>query len=211
MLARLKIPGAWLAAAIFALHPVNVESVAWITERKNVLSVFFLLALLAWTEFIADDARKKWKLYVMALACCALALFAKTTACTLPAALFLILWLKHKPITLRRMVEIVPFLGLGVGMGLLTMWWERYHQGTHGKLFAMGFAQRLLVATHAVWFYAASSSGPRISHSAIPTGRSIRGIPSPGDGSSRQSRSPGQSIARGRTSAAAARWPQCFS
>src|SRR5580658_2353882 len=74
LLARLKAQGAWLAAMIFALHPVHVESVAWITERKNVLSVFFfLLALLAWTEFIADDARKKWRFYTLALACCALA------------------------------------------------------------------------------------------------------------------------------------------
>ena len=114
LLLRLRIPGAWLAAAIFALHPVHVESVAWITERKNVLSVFFfLLTLLAWTEFIAEETRRKWTFYALALVCCALALFSKTTACTLPASLFLILWLQHKPINRWRMVEIVPFLGLG--------------------------------------------------------------------------------------------------
>src|SRR6202453_2873462 len=154
LLARLKVPGAWLAAAIFALHPVHVESVAWITERKNVLSVFFfLLALLAWTEFIADDARKKWWFYAAALAFYALALFAKTTACTLPAALLLILWLQHKPVNLRRIAQIVPFLVLGAGMGMVTVWWERYHQGTQGRLFALGLPERLLVGSHAVWFY----------------------------------------------------------
>ena len=154
LLARLKVPGAWLAATIFALHPVNVESVAWITERKNVLSVFFfLLALLAWTEFIEDDLKGRWRFYIMALVCHALALSAKTTACTLPAALFLILWLRHKRINLLRIAQIVPFLALGGGMGLLTMWWERYHQGTHGKLFALGLGERVLVANHAVWFY----------------------------------------------------------
>jgi len=159
LLARLKIPGAWLAAAIFALHPVHVESVAWITERKNVLMLFFfLLSLLAWVEFIDDSpggpVSRRWKFYALALLFHALALFSKTTACTLPAALLLILWLKHKPIGARRLMQIVPFLALGVGMGLLTVWWERFHQGTHGKLFALGLADRLLIASHAVWFYA---------------------------------------------------------
>ena len=154
LLSRLKIPGAWLAAMVFGLHPVHVESVAWITERKNVLSVFFfLLTLLAWTRFIAEEARKKWAFYALALVCSALALFAKTTACTLPAALLLILWLKHMPINRWRIAQVIPFLALGAGMGGLTIWWERFHQGTHGKLFALGLADRVLIATHAVWFY----------------------------------------------------------
>jgi len=158
LLARLKIPGAWLAAIIFAVHPVHVESVAWITERKNVLMLFFfLLSLLSWVEFVEEPAEKtqrRWLFYALALLFHALALFAKTTACTLPAALFLILWLRHKPIGLRRILQIVPFLLLGIGMGLLTVWWERFHQGTHGKLFSFGLADRILIATHAVWFYA---------------------------------------------------------
>ena len=83
-----------------------------------------------------------------------LALFSKTTACTLPAALLLILWLKAKPIDWRRLAQVVPFLAMGLGMGLLTVWWERFHQGTQGKLFSMGWLERLLVASHALWFYA---------------------------------------------------------
>jgi tetratricopeptide (TPR) repeat protein len=154
LLQRLVVPGAWLAAAIFALHPVQVESVAWVTELKSVLSLFFiLLSLLAWVEFIEGKFLATWRWYFLALACAALALTAKTTACTLPAALLLILWLKHKPINWLRLTQIVPFLMLGVGMGLLTVWWERYHQGTQGKLFAMGLPERLLVASHAIWFY----------------------------------------------------------
>ena len=154
LLARLKLPGAWLAAAIFALHPVQVESVAWITERKNVLmGFFFLLTLLAWIAFTDESTRRPWRFYALAVILYALALSAKTTACTLPAALLLILWLQKKPIGKRRLIQILPFLILGFSMGLVAVWWERYHQGTHGPLFALSSLERTLVASHAVWFY----------------------------------------------------------
>jgi tetratricopeptide (TPR) repeat protein len=65
----------------------------------------------------------------------------------------LILWLQKKRINKRRLSHVVPFLILGIGMGLLAVWWERYHQGTHGVLFALGPIERLLIASRAVWFY----------------------------------------------------------
>ncbi len=155
VLARLRVPGAWLAAAIFALHPVQVESVAWITERKNVLmGFFFLLTLLAWIVFVDERTRRPWLFYCLALVCYVLALSAKATACTLPAALFLILWLQKKPITMRRVIQILPFVVLGVGMGLLVVWWERYHQGTNRGLFTfLSPIERILLASRAIWFY----------------------------------------------------------
>jgi tetratricopeptide (TPR) repeat protein len=155
VLARLKVPGAWLAGAVFALHPVQVESVAWITERKNVLmGFFFLLTLLAWIAFVNDATKRRWLFYGLALILYALALSAKTTACTLPAALFLILWLENKPISGKRFFQIIPFLALGLGMGALAMWWERYHQGTSRALFTfLSPIERVLVASRAVWFY----------------------------------------------------------
>ena len=155
VLARLRLPGAWLAAAIFALHPVQVESVAWLTERKNVLmGFFFLLTLLAWISFVDERTRRQWLFYCLALIFYVLALSAKATACTLPAALFLILWLQKKPITMRRLMQIVPFVVLGIGMGLLAVWWERYHQGTNRAVFAfLSPIERILVASRAIWFY----------------------------------------------------------
>jgi len=154
VLRRLAVPGAWLAAAIFVLHPVQVETVAWISELKNVLSLFFvLLAVLAWLEFTAEEARPRWRWYWVALAAQALALAAKSTACTLPVALWLVLWLRHRPAGWRRCVQLVPFLALGAAMGLLAMWWERFHQGTQGETFGMGVPQRFLVAGQAIWFY----------------------------------------------------------
>src|SRR4030095_3153409 len=155
VLARLGVPGSWLAAAIFALHPVQVESVAWITERKNVLmGFFFLLTLLAWVAFIDKRTRRRGIFYCLALIFYLLALSAKATACTLPAALFLIFWLQKRPITMRRLMQIVPFVVLGIGMGLLAVWWERYHQGTNRNVFAfLSPLDRILVASRAVSFY----------------------------------------------------------
>jgi protein O-mannosyl-transferase len=155
VLARLKVPGAWLAGAIFALHPVQVESVAWITERKNVLmGFFFLLTLLAWIVFVDGRTKRPWLFYGLALILYLLALSAKTTACTLPAALFLILWLQRTPISWKRVFQIIPFLVLGIAMGVLAMWWERYHQGTSRAIFTfLSPIERVLVASRAVWFY----------------------------------------------------------
>lgn len=179
LLAELRVPGAWLAAGIFALHPVQVESVAWITERKNVLmAFFFLLALLAWTRFIDERNQRpiqlsrahrkqrakevteagklnrlSWRFYWLALIFYLLALCSKATACTLPAALFLILWLQKKRIDWRRVLQIAPFVVLGLAMGLMAIWWERYHQFTLGPMFALGPLERLVVVTHAAWFY----------------------------------------------------------
>src|SRR5947209_3114964 len=155
VLARLKVPGAWLAAAIFALHPVQVESVAWITERKNVLmGFFFLLTLLAWIAFVNERTKRPWLFYGLALILYLLALSAKTTACTLPAALFLILWLENQRISWKRIFQIVPFVVLGLAMGSLAIWWERYHQGTSRAIFTfLNPIERILVASRAVWFY----------------------------------------------------------
>jgi tetratricopeptide (TPR) repeat protein len=154
LLARLNVPGAWLAGAIFALHPVQVESVAWITERKNVLmGFFFLLTLLAWVVFVDERTKRPWRFYGLALVLYGLALSAKSTACTLPAALLLILWLQNKQINWQRVFQIIPFFLLGLGMGLITIWWERYHQGTRGALFALGPIERILIASRAIWFY----------------------------------------------------------
>ncbi len=153
ILARLKVPGAWLAGAIFALHPVQVESVAWISELKNLLmGSFFLLTLLAWIAYVDPTSKHRRVLYVAALVFYLLALFAKSTACTLPAALLLILWLKKKPIGRRALLEIIPFVVLALGIGMVAVWWEKYHQGTR-MLVSLGPIDRLLIASRAAWFY----------------------------------------------------------
>jgi len=151
VLAALSLPGAAFAAALFALHPVHVESVAWITERKNTLSLLcFLASLLYWIRFTDFGGTRR---YLASLLWFQLALFAKTTACVLPAALVLSLWVRGKPLGVRRWLAIVPYLLIGVGMGLVTLLWERHHQGTVGERFAIPWPDVLLVASRAVWFY----------------------------------------------------------
>src|SRR2546430_897433 len=153
ILSRLKLPGGWLAAAIFMLHPVQVETVAWISEVKNVLmGFFFLLTLLAWIEYVDATSRYRRVLYVAALAFYLLALSAKSTACTLPAALLLVLWLKKKPIGRRAFLEIIPFVVLALGIGMVAVSWEKYHQGTRMPV-SLGPIHRLPIASPAARVY----------------------------------------------------------
>src|SRR5205814_2935628 len=77
---------------------------------------------------------------------------AKATACTLPSALLLVLRLKPRPIGRRALLEIIPFVVLALGIILVAVWWEKYHQGTQ-MLVYLGPVERLLIASRAVWFY----------------------------------------------------------
>jgi tetratricopeptide (TPR) repeat protein len=154
ILNKLKIPGALLAATIFAVHPVMVESVAWIAEQKNTLStLFYLGAVLAYLKF--DETRDRSR-YWVALALFALALLAKTATVTLPFALLVIFWWQRGTLSWRRdVVPLVPFVGLGVATGLMTMWVESAlvgveGTGTHLELTPL---QRCLVAGRDIWFY----------------------------------------------------------
>jgi tetratricopeptide (TPR) repeat protein len=157
ILSRLEIPGSFWAAAIFALHPVNAESVAWISERKNTLMlVFACLSALFFIEFAfrSPTTRRAAVFYVLSLLCFMLSLFSKTTACVLPAVFVLILWLKGVRFSAKRILQLAPYFVLGVAMGLLTMWWEHYHQGMEVVDLGLDPLQKTLIATHALWFYA---------------------------------------------------------
>jgi len=156
ILRALALPWAWFAAALFALHPVQVESVAWVTELKNVLMCFFfLLSFLAWLRFVAAEPnqRRSRPLYIVSLFFYVLALLSKTTACTMPAALVLGLWINRNRLNLRRWLQITPYAVLGAAMGVLTIWWEQHHQGTATLELGLSFLERLLIASRAMWFY----------------------------------------------------------
>ena len=152
ILRRLNIPGAYLAAAVFALHPVHVESVAWITEQKNTLSaVFYLGAMLSYLAFDQDRANGR---YVLALVLFLLALLTKTVTATLPAALLVVFWWRRGRITWRSdVLPLLPFFLLAAAGGMLTAWVERTYIGAQGVEFQLTPAARVLIAGRAVWFY----------------------------------------------------------
>lgn len=149
---RLAIRGAWIAGFLFALHPVHVESVAWISEQKNTLSlVLALLSVLAWLRFDESRARRHW---IVAFLLFALALGAKTVTATVPCALLVLVWWRRGAIAWRRdVLPLLPWLVLGIAAGLATAWVERHVIGAIGTEFTLSPVQRLLLAGRAVWHY----------------------------------------------------------
>ena len=143
---------AWLAALLFALHPVCVESVAWIAEQKNTLSaVFYLGAALVYLRFQRDGRRSQ---YYLALGLFVLALLTKTVTATLPAALLVICWWQRGRLTWRRdVLPLLPWFALGVSGGLFTAGVERFLIGAEGADFNLTLLDRCLLAGRAVWFY----------------------------------------------------------
>jgi hypothetical protein len=162
---RLAVPGAWVVALLFALHPVQVESVAWITERKNVLSLFFYLS--AFLVYFHPDrsqpgssqpwSSRPWYLrpgYFLALALFLFALWSKTVTCTLPAAMLLVLWWKKPRLGRQEIVPLLPFFVMGLVLAFVTVWMEKTHVGAQGEAWSLGLGGRCLLAGRIPWFYA---------------------------------------------------------
>lgn len=170
LLARLAVPGAWLAAAVFAVHPVGVESVAWITERKNVLSLVLALgSMLAFLRFSPPDeqvassngeAPQRWRFYALSIVLYLAALLSKTVTASVPAVLLVIAWWKRGQITKRDLVATLPMFVLGVLLGGVTVWLERTHVGASGDEWRLSGIERVLVAGRALWFYAGKLAWP---------------------------------------------------
>jgi len=166
VLRALGIPLAFLAAALFALHPVHVESVAWITERKNVLAGFFYFAaLLAWLRWRPIDRdgtspNRSPLFYWLALGAFCLALFSKTVTCSLPAVIILLIWWKRGRLDKKEIVATLPFFAVGLYMALETASLEKLHVLAKGADWDFSIIERCLIAGRAVWFYAAKLVWP---------------------------------------------------
>ena len=152
LLRRLEVPGALLAAFVFALHPVQVESVAWMTELKNTLSTALVLG--AALAYLCFDDRHRRGAYVLSLGLFVLALLSKTVTAVLPAALLVVFWWQRGRTDWRQDVRpLLPLFVIGIGCGLLTAWFERTVLRAQGAEFDLSLVQRVLLAGRAVWFY----------------------------------------------------------
>ena len=148
LLLRLAVPGAWVAAAVFAAHPLHVESVAWIIERKDVLSgLFYLTAVLVWLRFLEQP--RPWR-YGLALLLFAAGLLSKSIVVTLPAALLILQWWKDGRIAVRDLRRLAPFFLVAL---LITAVDLSSFGSRHGIL-DYSLPERMLVASRALWFYA---------------------------------------------------------
>lgn len=150
---RLSLPGAWLAGFAFALHPVCVEAVAWISEQKSTLSgVFCLAALLTYLHF-NENRRASW--YWLATGLFLLALLSKTVTAMLPAIILVIFWWRNGRIEWKRdTLPLIPWFAVATMAGLFTSWMERTYIGATGAEFLLTPLQRLLIASRDIFFYA---------------------------------------------------------
>lgn len=161
----LAIPGAAVIAAIFAVHPVHVESVAWITERKNVLSgVFYLSAMLVYLRFALESGspspRRRWTRYFVSLALFAAGLLSKTVTASLPAALLVLISWRRGGLARRDVWPLIPMFVAGTMLGSLTIWLERTHVGAQGIDWQLTPVERAVIAGRALWFYASKLLWP---------------------------------------------------
>jgi protein O-mannosyl-transferase len=161
ILRRLEVPGAPLAAALFALHPVQVESVAWMSELKSTLSgVFCLGAAFCYFQFRLNDKRRGIG-YALSLTLFVFALLSKAVVATLPAALLVVLWWKRERLSWKTdVVPLIPFFAVGAALGIFSAWMERTSVGATGEDFQFSFVERFLIAGRAVWFYLAKLAWP---------------------------------------------------
>ena len=154
LLLRLAVPGAWVAAAVFAAHPLHVESVAWIIERKDVLSgLFYLTAVLVWLRFLEQP--RPWR-YGLTLLLFVAGLLSKSIVVTLPVALLIVQWWKDGRITVRDLQRVAPFFLVA----LLITAVDLSSIGSRHSLLDYSLPERMLVASRALWFYAGKLAWP---------------------------------------------------
>jgi len=159
VLLSLKIPGAWLGAALWAVHPVEVESVAWITEMKNTESgLFFLLSILffvKWlrTKYLKERIGRGW-CYTVSLVFAALAMASKSSTVVLPVVLCLCAWWMEGRWHWRNLARVAPIFLMSIAASAVSMWMQKLQLVTDtDPQWVRTWPERMAGAGDAVWFY----------------------------------------------------------
>jgi protein O-mannosyl-transferase len=166
VLHKLGVPAAALGAALWALHPVQVESVAWITELKNIQSGFFyLLSMLFFVNFVlsqreAASSGRSVYWYWASVGCAALALASKSATVFLPLALALCAWWLEGRWQWRRAWNLLPFVPLAAAACALSIWTQRVDVAHVQSLGVRSWPERIIVAGKVVWFYLGKLAWP---------------------------------------------------
>lgn len=162
VLVALRVPYAAWIAALFAVHPMGVETVAWATERKNTQSLFLALAsILCFIHAGRAGEKRVLGFHIAAFVLFVCALLSKTTAIFVAPALVLVALHERRAIRLRLALTVLPYFIVGAALGLFTAFMEKTHVGARGDEFAMSVVERVLLAARNLMFY--------ISHFALPT------------------------------------------
>ena len=162
LLHRMRVPGAWLSGLIFAIHPVAVESVAWVSETKNTLSLpLFLLSCLCWVvqDEEREGPRRTW-FYVLSMVFFLLAMLAKTSMVGLPVLLLLHAWWKRGTVTLQDVIRVAPFFLISLVLGIITIQYQHGRAIGAEKILVGGVASRIATAGMAILFYLAEIVWP---------------------------------------------------
>lgn len=159
VLRQLGIGGAFFAAALYVVHPVMAESVAWITERKNVLSqALVLAALLAYGRSLhgwrPDAPPRSWSWWWFSFFLFVAAILAKITAFVFPAALLVISWWKYQKLSWKRdFLPVLPMFVVSIATSILISWMETEVLGASGEKFELPLVNRFVIAGQTISFY----------------------------------------------------------
>ena len=154
LLLRLRVPGAFFAAAVFAVHPLHVESVAWVIARKDLLSAFFYLtAVLMWLRY---SEVPRLRCYVTAILLFTAGMLCKSIVVTLPATLLILQWWRHGSLRQADLLRTLPFFLVGFAIALADM---SFYESRNIS-FDYSVAERVLIAAHALWFYIGKLAWP---------------------------------------------------
>jgi tetratricopeptide (TPR) repeat protein len=159
LLRQLEVRGAWLGAALWALHPVMVQSVAWVTELKNTQScLFYLLSIFCFLSW--EEQSQTWKspiksalLFSLSLVCFVLATLSKPSVVMLPIVLALCVWWQRGRLGWKDGVPLAPFLLISAFASAWTIWEQKFHASAVGPDWAQTWPERLIIAGRAIWFY----------------------------------------------------------